>query len=162
MATIAKIKSGRKAKSNGSSFESILVMSAMIDGWLPIQIGSMVRWIGKNKFVPIKSPFDFVFLRDKESIFVDAKYTEQASFSYSKLTDHQIESLGKVRNQGFLSGYIVNFESLKKVVFFDTKKLKNLRPYESLSPEDGVLIGDQSAISLEKILTQQKEGQDGR
>lgn len=152
MPTIAKIKSGKKAKSNGNAFEGLLKIYALRDGWLTIQIGSMVRWVGRNKFVPIPSPFDFVFLRNAEAIFADAKFTKNNTFTFSNLTQHQIDSLSEVGNQRFKAGYIVHFEPSDKVVFFDIKTLVRLKPYESLCHENGTLLGSSADISLEKAL----------
>lgn len=152
MPTIAKIKSGKKAKSNGNAFEGLLKINALRDGWHTVQLGSMVRWVGKNKFVPIPSPFDFVFLRDGEALFVDAKFTKNNTFTFSSLTRHQVESLCEVGRQKFKAGYIVHFEPTDKVVFFEAKTLIGLRPYESLSETNGIVLGLISNIDLSKAL----------
>ena len=64
------------------------------------------------------------------------------------ITEHQKLDLLKIEQTNNIAGYLVFFESCNKVVFFSATKLNEIKPKESLKPENGVYVGTQVAIDL--------------
>ena len=141
--------SGLRAKRAGESWENLLESSAWRAGCKVIRIPSGCRWVSGVKAVPVKTPFDFVLIKAGKSIYCDAKTTLEKNWSYSSNDPQQIASLSECAKGGCRAGYIVNFRSLKKIIFFSVEKLSGLRPRESLSPEQGInLSDDKSEMNL--------------
>lgn len=114
-----------------------------------IKIPSGCRWVSGVKAVPVKTPFDFVLIKGGKSIFCDAKTTLDKTWSYSSNDPKQVHWLSECAKGGCRAGYIVNFRSISKIIFFSVEKLSGLRPRESLSPEQGInLSDDKSEMNL--------------
>lgn len=152
MPTIRRVLAGKKSKLNGQMFENLLESSAYRQGWEVIKIPDGCRQIGQGKMIRISSPFDFVMVKKGHCLFIDAKSCIAKSFGNSMITPHQVLKLSRVQACGFLSGYICNFSSLNKVVFFPASQLYGLKHMESLKPEMGVMIGDRENINLNLLV----------
>ena len=146
-----KIIAGKRAKHNGNYFENFLKSCAYRDKWEVLQIPNGCKTLGKNNLIRIPSPFDFVFCKNQKAIFADAKTTERSTFSRSQINVNQSFSLSRLEAQGFIAGYIVRFSKQKEVFFFSAAILSGLKPQESLSPKDGVFIGNDIHIHLDVL-----------
>lgn len=91
--------------------------------------------------VRTKSPFDFVISHKGFTVFLDLKSSQKERFPYADCDQAQIKTLYHARKDN-LSGYLIHFTSLNKIVFFDSVDLKKLQPRESLDPADGQELGD--------------------
>jgi penicillin-binding protein-related factor A (putative recombinase) len=151
MTDIKRVISGRQAKRRGDNFESILYSSADMLRWKVIKIPMGAKMLGPFKMIRVATPFDFVFLKKGRAIFADAKTTKGKTFSHSMITHHQMVHLIECEREDFKAGYIVNFTEIKKTVFFTATQLINTKKGESLKPEDGILIGDNIIINLDRI-----------
>lgn len=153
MATINRIKAGRKSKANGQAFENLLKGSAWRQGFECIQLPLGAKQVSAAKLIRVRMPFDFIFCKSGRAIFTDAKSTVAKSFSFAAMTDHQVDALAKIEKQGFTAGYTVYFSSLNRVVFFHASQLTGLQRRSSLSIEDGVILGTCNEIDLTILLS---------
>ena len=90
-------------------------------------------------------------------IFCDAKTTKTKKYNFSAITPHQAYYLKEIEAQGYKSGYIVNFSELGQTVFFSGTQISNLKARTSLSPDEGILLGNNSVINLQRIFEQKPE-----
>ena len=146
-----RMRAGLYAKKAGDWFETWLETACKRHGWAIVKIPSGCRWVANGKAIPVKTPFDFVFAKNGVSIFGDAKTTKAVNWSFSETDPWQLENLLKLEKTGNISGYIVNFREQSKTVFFSSKQLSGLKPRCSLSPDDGILIGNNQEINLEAV-----------
>jgi len=151
MPTIRKVIAGKRAKVNGSNFENLLKFSAVKKMWTVTRIPDGCKQLGGRRLIRVRTPFDFVFTRWGCSIFVDAKTTRAKTFSRTQITPHQIFHLKEIEQDGFAAGYIVNFSTLNKTVFFSATVLGNLRHQSGLDPEQGIDIGTNEIVLLHLI-----------
>lgn len=140
---------GLKAKRAGDSWENVFESSAWRAGCKVIKIPSGCRWVAANRAVAVPTPFDFVIMKAGKSIYLDTKSTMDANWTYSMNDPQQLHWLGECAQAGHKAGYVVNFQSIRKVVFFSIYLLAGLRPRESLKPEQGYqLSGDDDRLNL--------------
>lgn len=135
----------------GKLFEETLKKQARQQHWEVIQITTGARWVSKFKVIPVATPFDFVLVYDwPDVIYCDAKQTENKTFPRDKIKEGQMNHLYTLHTRKFKSGYIVNFSTLDITVFFPANILKDCfnRIHKSLKPDQGILIGTNSQISL--------------
>lgn len=142
---------GRQAKKNGQKFETILEDSAHRTHWDIIKIPLGAKQVSAVKLIRTQTPFDFVFIKKEKVLFVDAKTTKAKNYSFSAVTDHQLKELLICESHGHKAGYIVNFIEQKKTIFFSATQLKNITQGSSLSPSDGILVGENFIINLDRI-----------
>lgn len=152
--SIARQIGGRKAKQNGKDFETILLKEAYANDFFHIKIPDGCRQLTFSKMIRVKSPFDFVFMRQSEEkeqfVFCDAKTTFQKSFSHSLIKPHQINELMKIKQTtSAKSGYIINFDKLDRVVFINAALLRNkLWLKEPIRPTEGIHLGHKYRINM--------------
>lgn len=143
-----KVKAGRLSQKKGEDFENLMRMRAAIVGYTAIRIPNGARRAGKF-LIPIKSPFDYVFVRGREVIFCDLKTTSKKSFEHSAIKENQINNLYALENHGHPSGYIVRFEIDGVLVFFDASLLlRRSKIKGSLKPVDGIVLGDRERLDF--------------
>lgn len=149
MPTIRNIRRGYKAKRNGQNFEHLICNELRKRGWVVTRIPDGCKVVGANKFIRVKSPFDFVATRlvdpwnDSTAMFFDAKTVQGKTFSYSSIrSPHQLVYLHDIEQTGFRAGYVIQFQTLEKteVRFFMASQLLKLRRGQSVSAADGELI----------------------
>ena len=132
---------GLKAQSAGKAFEAQFETICRQNNFTCIRIPNGCRTIPfKPYLIRTKSPFDFAISHKGFSVYLDVKSTESDSFTYSKLDQAQIRTLNDARKDS-LSGYIIHFTTVNKIVFFDVRILKALQPRSSLKIEDGITLG---------------------
>lgn len=151
MATIRRILAGRQAKKNGERAEDLMHREALRDGWTVIKLPMGAKMLSRNKMIRVRTDFDFVFVKAEKVVFTDSKTTKLNSFTYSMITDHQVNKLKELEGHGHKAGYIVIFSSLKKIVFFGGTQLWCLRRGESLKPSDGILLGNTMCFRLNRL-----------
>lgn len=152
---IAKVYGGAKAKNNGDAFERLIEKKCTQESIFFIKIPSGCKWV-KTPYgvrpVPIRTPFDYIILKNGSAVFFDAKSLSNSALSHSKIKPHQMDKLVDIEKQKFISGYIVHFVEENKIEFFISSKLKNLRPRNSLYVGDGVELGNKEDFSLLPLL----------
>jgi hypothetical protein len=151
MKDIRNVQRGRIAKNRGSNFENSLHGETQRHGWLVVPIPDGCKQLSATKLIRVKSPFDFFFLKDRKALFVDAKTTKANTYSFSALTPHQINILVKIEMEGFKAGYIINFSELNLTAFFSGSMIGSLTKRSGLKPTDGILIGDNRIINVNRI-----------
>lgn len=153
MKNYRNIIGGRQAKARGDAFENILATSASRTNWDIIKIPLGAKQVSADRLIRVQTPFDFVFIKKEKVIFCDSKTTKNKTFTFSSITNHQLKELLICESHGHKSGYIVNFTEYKKTVFFSATQLNNLQKNNSLRPSDGILVGENYIINLDRIYT---------
>lgn len=156
---LKRVISGKQAKSRGANFEAILEREALRYGWKVIPILMGCKQVSATKIIKARNPFDFVFIRKGKVIFCDAKTTKTSAFGYTAIKEHQLKALLDCENEGQTAGYIVNFTSNDITVFFSAGQLDRLQPRQSLKPGDGVVLGLNSIIKLDRLFTTHGDGE---
>jgi penicillin-binding protein-related factor A (putative recombinase) len=135
---------GSLAKAVGDRFEAMMSNSCYRSKVVCTRIpnGAVMRYV-KGKVIPVAvtSPFDFLLTYQGLTACVDCKTIDSGNFSYSSLTQHQVNSLMRIFESGVAAGYVVWFRESDNVVFFEAPKLRALRPRESLKESDGLSLG---------------------
>lgn len=139
---------GRQSQIQGQQFENILQLHCNQQNVLFIKLPVGAKPIGKNRWIKQQSPFDFILVHNGSTVFLDCKTLDQDSFSYSRITHHQVISLRATREHGCLSGYLVWHRPSNQVVFYEVQKLLELRQGKSLKPKDGIPLGRFEDIAL--------------
>lgn len=140
----------------GSIFENRIIMQSRMEEIALIQLPTGARPVGRvgkrPTLIPVKTPFDFVLVKNRSVAFIDAKSTSDKTFQYSQITQHQIQKLDELQREGMVAGYLVHFRTTDDVVLFSADQLMNLRPRESLAPEHGIWLGRIDNFRLRGIL----------
>lgn len=139
-------------RARGQSWEQVFAAfcNANQIGFVKLPTGAEIKKtrFGQNQIKLKKSPFDYILARSGRYAFIDNKVTIDKAVSFSKVKKHQIDAFRKLSIGGARCGYVVQFRSLGQiVVFFDWKLLAALKPRQSLSPEQGMLMGNSSAFN---------------
>jgi penicillin-binding protein-related factor A (putative recombinase) len=125
----------------GAAFEDQFVARAEFQHFNVIRIPDSCRQM-RNKIIRVKSPFDFILTGTiqgvKRTAFIDVKRTNEKRFPYSSIDPHQLECL-RLASFGGVAGYLIQMDWV--VVFFSYEKLSKVKPRESLTTADGVLLG---------------------
>lgn len=139
-------------RSQGALFEQMLQWKANIQNVMFIKIPDGCKRVPSAskipRLIPVTTPFDFIFIYEGKSIFLDAKTFDKTSITYSMLTNHQVITLNKIRHYGAQAGYIVFHRDIDEIRFYDAEKLYRLRPRESLTIGDGIKIGTSESFNL--------------
>lgn len=149
-----RVLAGKTAKSAGVTFEIMFERECAKNQVICVRMpdGCRVRTgpQGRPVLTRVQTPFDFFFTKNGKSSCIDCKSKESGNFAYSDLTMHQVMSLQKI-SKSINSGYVVFFRDKDKVVFFSAEKLNLLKRRESLSADDGLLLGDSDDFNPEFI-----------
>lgn len=143
---------GHNLRAEGKGFESAFKVMANLCGFKVIKIPEMGVWIDGNTFKPIAGWSDFMLVgQDSRTAFVDTKTTLEPTFPFSRINTSQVDFFQSV---GDLcpAGYVVNFVAFNTVVFFDWRKLRDLRSGESLCLEDGLILGKIPILRVQEIM----------
>lgn len=143
---------GKRAKAEGDAFESALDWTAKRAGFETVALPTGCKVLGGGRTQLVKTPFDRVYAKYPQSLFVDAKSTAETNFQYSMIKTHQVDELLKLERAGFRAGYIVHFRKTGEVAFLSAGILNALRPGESLSAAQGVSLGTFQAMDLARLL----------
>lgn len=141
-------KAGLFAKRAGEWFENWLESECSRKGWVVVKIPSGCEWVGHKRAIPVRTPFDFIFVSGEFSIYGDAKTTLDKNFSYSQIKKHQLYWLNRIEKVGGVAGYVVSFRELDTAVFFSAGVLSGLKPRCSLAISDGIIIGNNRTLDL--------------
>lgn len=146
---------GAKAKLVGAEFENMLHHPARRQGFALVRFPDGCKTVRRGRAIVnirIATPFDFILTRkDLGVAFFDAKSCGENTFSHSQLKGHQVIALAELKTQGNPSGYLIYFRKIDFVAWFTVEKLLDLKPRESLRPEDGVCLGGLLSINLERL-----------
>ena len=141
MATFKKRQAGYKSKNAGDYFENMLHFFGTCQRIEVVRIPNgckVVKIRGKLVTIPIKSPFDFIIVKNGIAIFLDCKTVESGNFCYSDLTQHQVNGLFNLERQGITSGYLIYYRNINKIIFYKASVLSSLRPKSSLDERSGL------------------------
>lgn len=142
---------GKKAQKEGKGFEHTFLLNARRSGFTVLQIPTGCKNIGRGRIVKVKTPFDFILIKNGKTIFIDTKSIDDKTYSHSRLTRHQLIALDDCFRAGCLSGYVINFRSIDKTYFAPIKHLWNLTPNQSLRPENLIFLGSSTQFDLNLI-----------
>jgi hypothetical protein len=152
MATLRKIYAGHTARAWGKKFEQMIELCASRDGITMIRIpdGCETRRgpHGKPIIRRVRSPFDFVALKNGSAIIFDAKTVDGNTFSRSAITPHQMESLSRCAVDAQQSGYLVWYRFHDTVAFHPVEQLVAMKRGQSLQPTKGQILGVGGAFSF--------------
>lgn len=156
-ASLTRVDAGRLAKAGGRAFEQRVEWAARMIRAQLVQIPTGAIVVGQRGGRPIlrpeKTPFDYVLGKDGEAAFFDAKSTAKTRFPFADMKPHQVRKLHDLELAGFRAGYLVNFRTLDRVVFFNASALKALQPRTSLRPDDGDAMGTHQELFLDRLLS---------
>jgi len=144
-------RGGAIAKAYGNAFEALFMSACRHAGIHVVQIpmgAKVIRCRGKLTTIKVKTPFDFVLMKDGVTVMVDTKTVDGSTFPFSKITRHQLESLAHCEVFGVKAGYVVNFRETGQMAFFSSRVLSRLRPNASLIAEDGENLGNTRSPNL--------------
>lgn len=146
---------GRRAQRNGAGWENLFQSHARRAGIVCIRFPDGCRRVagpgGKPRLLPVRTPFDWILSVPGHSAYVDTKTVGGGRFQYNQVKEHQVEALLALHTHGHAAGYVVHFQDLNAVLYFDAMQLAGLGPRESLGPEDGVLLGSVFGLELKLI-----------
>lgn len=136
----------------GQSFEDFLELQCRMKSVLFIKMPLGCRRVGKNRLIPISTPFDYTIIKDGVAAFLDCKSFTGSRVSHSMLTEHQVSSLYRIQEKGCRAGYIVWHRDINRVVFYSAEIMFKLRRGESLGPDDGLILGPCESFSIERLV----------
>lgn len=140
-----------KSKRSGDWFENVIKFHASKQGMACEKIPSGAKWVGPNRTIAVRTPFDFILAFDGKCAVFDAKLINADRFPKSQIKPHQLKSLCAFGAVGISSGYVINFVKTNRVEFFSWEKLAALKTRDSLKSGDGLLLGDQQRFDLSLI-----------
>lgn len=115
---LKRIIAGRKSQAKGQGFEHFIMDRFQRFGWMVKRVPSGAKWVGRNRIIPIKSPFDFLAIKNGICIFFDAKRTSAKSLPSSMIKQHQQDHLQDCLDWGCAAGFVVHFEARKEIWFY--------------------------------------------
>lgn len=143
---------GNVQRLEGAHFESDLEFQCRLQKILFIKMPLGCRRIGGfRKIIQVPTPFDYTLIKDGISVFLDCKTYDKSKVSHSMLVSHQVQALESIYENGCNAGYLVHMRNLSKVFFFIAPKLWLLQPRTSLSPEEGLCLGNYESFDLNKL-----------
>lgn len=148
---------GRRAQKEGKTFETLIMNCARRESLAIKKSDPALKQApsksGKIMFWRERSGADFLLGHNGKAIIFDAKSLDADRISFSQLVPHQLMDLKYWNDNGFLSGYIINFRHADKVVFINIACLINCKPRESLYADSGIDLGTEFSFSLKKLFT---------
>lgn len=148
-------QSGKLAKIVGDQFENLLQISAIKHRIEFIKIPSGHKTIkvkGKLIHQRVRTPFDFIFVKNGKSVYFDAKTIESGNFCYSDLKSHQVNSLYNLEMQNVVAGYVIYYRDINQVIFYKASILRALKQRDSLKLDQGLYLGKEQEIDLNLLL----------
>lgn len=149
---------GARAKSAGDAFELHFQTQVRSRGGIIIPVpagGRMVKSEKGKKWIPKKSPFDFIVAKNSYAAMVDTKTVESTRFGHSSIDSNQLGWLDYAEG-AVAAGYVVWFRTNDAVVWFPARYLKKLKANNSLSWDQGLHLGNMcSGYDALKILEDQ-------
>lgn len=150
----ARGRVGAKNRVVGKRFEQLLEAHCTLNQICFIRIKQQADWRRQGPkliLVPARSDFDYILIKDSDSVYIDCKSFDQSRITYSMLTFHQIVALERIKRYGPEAGYLVFHRDINEIVFYDGKLLGKLKPRESVSPDDGLRLGSIESFNLSKL-----------
>jgi len=142
LSNLANRLGGIKAKKEGKGFESAFQTRCLVKGVSIIRIPDGRVQISQYQSYPCKTPFDYIISFNNKTVVLDCKSVAEKSFPHSKIKSHQLDALRALNEMGgLMTGYLIYFRPLNKIVFFEQMVLSKLYPGHSLLPEDGYNLG---------------------
>lgn len=147
---------GKKAQSVGRGFEDTFETECLRRGVGFVEIPDGCRVFGRGKMFRAKTPFDCVIEYGGKSAIIDTKTTEQNSFTFSQIKEHQLKAIALLtRNNAMIGGYVVYFRKANQIVLFTGNQLAALTPGDGLKHGEGAFLG--SIETFDPRLIFQKE-----
>ncbi|GIW77978.1 MAG: hypothetical protein KatS3mg104_3041 [Phycisphaerae bacterium] len=119
---LSRIIAGKRAKRSGEAWERMIIESAERCSVAITKIPSGARWVGLGRFVPVRSPFDFIATMPWGStILFDAKRLGASSVSFDatqgKSSSHQLDTMSQHERNGAICGFLIFSERFNRAVF---------------------------------------------
>lgn len=142
----------RSAKREGNQFEQLFERAALRQGLGIIRIADGCRRVGLKKLIPVKQAADWILAFNNKAALIDTKSMGKGkTFSHAYINDNQIRPMAGFAIQGVIAGYVVWFREHNKIVFYKVELLSNVLPGNSLSIDDGELLGSLEECDLRRI-----------
>lgn len=140
MKSFSRQLAGLKAKKEGQAFESLFEVLCAKEGIAVTRIPDSCRVIGANRYVRVKSPFDWVISCKGSKFLIDTKSVAGSTIPYSLIDEFQVSEMAKHAGDFDTSGYVVWLRETDRIVFIPTRILKQcLGKRGSIQPEKGKL-----------------------
>jgi len=149
----ARQQAGLKAKREGQNWERSFEINCTEADIRFIRIPDGCKQLGRFKLIRVKSPFDYLISYNGKTACIDLKsFGTGTRLTYSHINQNQLIALLNMRRD-CLTGYVVFFRSVGKVVFYDSLLMNKLSKGESLEISQGHLL-DNLGQSLPLLLCQ--------
>lgn len=151
-----KRTAGKLAKDMGDIFEAYTQAACRREGINLEKIPTGCKqayYKGHLRTILVKTPFDFILAKNKQSAFIDCKTIESGNFSASMRDNNQVMSLLRMHNQNIPAGYIIWFRDKNLVIFATAEQLAKMVPRESIKHTDGIILGEHNNFSLQRVLS---------
>lgn len=142
---------GPKNQKIGKGFEHIFEITARLNGILPLNMPLAARRIGLKRLIQVKSPFDYVIMKNGRSAFIDCKTFNSVNITYSQLTTHQVEILARIQETNQVAGYVCWMRRSNMVYFIPGKTLAMLNPGQSLDLKNEKCLGSIEKMDLNAL-----------
>ena len=136
----------------GKLFESLVFRQAQANGLLVMKNHLTCHHTFGGRVQIIKGELDFrLITQDGRIAYVDAKSFEGDKFTFSDLSDHQVERAALYNEWKVASGFIVHFRATKRICFFPGSEIKLAGPRSKFTSNAGTLLGVWSKFDLKMI-----------
>lgn len=151
---------GKRAQKEGRAFEEYFEMSCNRQGfgWIKIPVGARIygrEASGRPKWKLVRAPFDYAIAGRLDGLpvaaYLDTKTIDSNRFAKSLIDFDQVNDLQRFWEQGHPAGYVIHFRSVHKIVYIDAEKLLKIGNFQSLTPEDGIDLGDLFTMDIKKL-----------
>lgn len=141
-----RIWGGRRAKALGTSWEAIIERKCIREQIMHVRIPDGCRQIGKQKLIRVRSPLDYVLIKEGKTVFLDAKTINADTLSYSflhdsKSTSHQLETMRRISVNKCRAGLLIWFRLSNIISFIDAQLLMVIQPNEGIKYDAGLILG---------------------
>ena len=139
---VSRVAGGHYAKLAGKRFENFLEHRFVELGWQYVHLPqSGARWVGKNRIISQSIICDFIVGAGGKTMLIDAKSISSKRYSYSKIKQNisHIKEMHRFISGGgcFDGGFIVFYEKIDQLKFYNTEKLLSVKKGNSLTLGEG-------------------------
>lgn len=144
-------------RDNGSFFEAFLEHQAKLLGLLVKKNKLTAQYTYNGRVQVEKSELDFTLgMKPGRVAFVDAKSFNGDRFTFSDLSENQIERAAWYNEWRIPAGFVVYLRKIGGVVFISGETIKKKGPRNSFGIEDGILLGKFPNANLRLIFGETK------
>lgn len=136
----------------GKQFEQIFQKIAKMRGYFARKMQLSAKYIGPGKLMAVKGELDFQLIHPDHGIaFLDCKTFMTDSFSFSQLSEHQVNLAMTLNRWNQRAGFLVHFRQGNLISFYNGYTIVAKGSRSSFKAEDGIILGTFPDMALERI-----------